>query len=184
MQEDMSRLLENYQKKIIPALKEEFGERNIMAVPRVEKVIVSVGLKEAAHDEGVLNNASTQLAVITGQKPAVRRARKSIAAFKLVRGNPIGLMVTLRGARMYDFLDKLLSVVLPRIRDFRGVPTKSFDRRGNYSLGLSEQTIFPEVEFSKAEKSKGLEVTIVTNTDDDVKARRLLELLGFPFKKE
>lgn len=180
----MSRLAEKYQKEVLPILQQELGLTHPLAVPRTVKVVVNVGLKEAAHDEGVLNKVSEELASITGQKPAVRRAKKSIAGFKLVEGNPIGLSVTLRGERMDDFLDKLFNVVLPRVRDFRGASTRSFDGCGNFTLGLAEQIVFPEVDFAKIERIRGLEVTIVTNAGNDEKAKRLLELLGMPFAKD
>ncbi|MDO8551593.1 MAG: 50S ribosomal protein L5 [bacterium] len=177
----MVRLAEKYQKEIMPELKKEFALKNILAVPKITKVVVNIGLKEAAHDEGVLNKASEELATITGQKPSVRRAKQSIAGFKLGKGNPVGLTVTLRGARMYTFLDKLFNIVFPRVRDFRGTSVNSFDGKGNYSLGIAEQVVFPEVEFSKIDKVRGLEITIATNTQDDEKAKKLLELLGMPF---
>lgn len=180
----ISHLAKKYQEEIVPTLKKEFGLVNILAVPKLVKVNVNVGLKEAAHDEGLLTKAVEELAAITGQKPKVCLAKKSIAAFKIVKGNPIGLTVTLRGVRMYDFLDKLLNIVLPRVRDFRGASLSSFDGQGNYTIGLEEQIVFPEIEFTKIEKTRGLEVTIVTNAGTDEKARKLLELLGVPFKKE
>lgn len=177
----MTRLYQKYQTEILPTLQKELMIKNSLAVPRIIKAVVNVGLKEAAHDEGVLVKASEDLAQITGQKPAVRKARQSIAGFKLGQGNPVGLTVTLRGKRMYDFLDKLFNVVLPRVRDFRGAPTKSFDGQGNYTLGIEEQIVFPEAELSKGDRNKGLEVTIVTNTRQDEQTKRLLELLGMPF---
>ncbi len=178
-----SRLRERYEKEVVPVLMAEFGYRNVMEVPRLHKVVVNVGLGEAIQNPKALDNASRDLAAITGQKPAVRRARKSIAAFRLRAGMPIGLMVTLRGERMYEFLDRLMNAALPRLRDFRGVSAKSFDGRGNYTLGLREQLVFPEIEYDKVDKIRGLEVSIVTTARTDQEARRLLELLGMPFQK-
>ena len=180
----MSRLGEKYKKEIVLTLQKEMGVKNPHAVPAIIKVVVNIGLKDAAHDEGVLTRSTEELAAITGQKPKVCQAKKSIAAFKITKGNPIGLMVTLRGVKMYDFLDKLLNIVLPRVRDFRGALASSFDGHGNYTLGLEEQIVFPEVEFAKIEKTRGMEVTIITNAGNDQWAKRLLELLGVPFKKE
>lgn len=178
-----SRLREKYDKEVVPALMAEFGYRNVMEVPRLHKVVVNVGLGEAIQNPKALDNASRDLAAITGQRPAVRRARKSIAAFRLRAGMPIGLMVTLRGERMYEFLDRMMNAALPRLRDFRGVSAKSFDGRGNYTLGLREQLVFPEIEYDKVDKIRGLEVSIVTTARTDQEARRLLELLGMPFQK-
>jgi len=180
----MSYLFEKYKKEIVPALSSELQTKNALALPRLVKVVVNVGLKEAAHDEGVLARALEELASITGQKPSVRRAKQSIAIFKLAKGNPIGLTVTLRGERMYNFLEKLLNVVLPRVRDFRGASASSFDGHGNYSLGIAEQIVFPEVDFAKIDKTRGLEITIVTTAKTDEEARKLLEGLGMPFTKE
>jgi large subunit ribosomal protein L5 len=154
-----------------------------MAVPRVEKVVLNIGIGEAIQNSKALDAASADLAAITGQRPWVRRAKKSVAAFKLRAGMPVGLMVTLRGDRMYDFLDRLLNLALPRVRDFRGVATRSFDGRGNYTLGLREQLIFPEIDYDKIDKVRGLEITIVTSAKTDIEARRLLELLGMPFQR-
>lgn len=179
----MSRLLNQYRQVVVPALQKEGGLKNVFAVPRMVKVVVNVGLAEAAHKEGILTKVSEELASITGQRPALRRAKKSIAGFKLTKGDPIGLIVTLRGKRMYEFLDKLFNIVLPRVRDFRGLSSLGFDGSGNYTLGLEEQIVFPEVEFAKVEKIRGLEVTIVTNAKTDERAKRLLELLGMPFKQ-
>lgn len=156
---------------------------NIMAQPKIIKINVNIGLKEAANDKGVLDKVAQQLADITGQKAKVTRAKKSIANFKLREGAPVGLTVTLRGKRMRDFLTKLVNIVLPRVRDFHGVPAKSFDSRGNYTLGLAEQIVFPEIDYAKIDKIRGLEITIVTNAGDATMARRLLELLGMPFEK-
>jgi len=177
----MSRLEEKYQKEVTGILQKEFGLDNPMAAPRILKIVINLGIKEAAHDEAVLKKAEDRLSLIFGQKPKICRAKKSIAEFKIAKGNIIGLVVTLRGQRMYNFLDKLFSIVLPRVRDFRGVSRESFDGHGNYTLGIEEQVVFPEVEFDRAEKAKGLEITIVTDAKDDQKAERLLGLLGMPF---
>jgi len=178
-----SNLKVKYQQEIRPKLAQEWGLKNILAVPKITKVVVSMGLGEGAEDRGVIEKASQDLAMITGQKPKVTRARKSIAGFKLREGAPIGLVVNLRRERMYDFLEKLFKIVLPRLRDFQGVSAKSFDGRGNYNLGLSEHTVFPEVDLAKVDKARGLQITIVTDAKDDQKAKRLLELLGMPFEK-
>lgn len=176
-------LKKKYQGKIAPKQAKELGLANVLAAPRMEKIIINVGLSEAMEDKKALETASNNLAVITGQKPKVTKARQSIAGFKLRAGQPIGLMVTLRGQRMYDFFEKLVTIVLPRLRDFQGVSLKSFDGQGNYSLGLPEQIVFPEVDYAKVDKVRGLEITIVTNAQTDEKAKRLLELLGMPFEK-
>lgn len=173
-----------YQKEIAPQLTKDFGLNNPLAAPKLEKIVINIGLSETLDDKKVLEAASEDLAVITGQKPKITRARQSIAGFKLRKGQPIGLMVTLRGQRMYDFLEKLVKVVLPRLRDFQGVSLESFDGQGNYSLGLPEQIVFPEIDYAKVDKVRGLEITIVTNAQIDEKAKRLLELLGLPFEKE
>jgi large subunit ribosomal protein L5 len=178
-----SRLEERYRQEIAPKLLDEFGYGNIMAVPRVTKVTLNIGLGEAIQNARALESAAADLSVIAGQKPVITRARNSIAGFKLREGMPIGVMVTLRGRRMYDFLDKLMNAVLPRIRDFRGVSKDAFDGRGNYSLGLREQLIFPEIEYDKIEKVRGLQVAIVTSAKNDEEGRRLLALLGMPFTK-
>jgi large subunit ribosomal protein L5 len=162
---------------------QEFRYRNVMEVPRLEKVVVNIGVGEATRDPKQLDNAMRDLAAITGQKPIVRRAKKSIANFRLRAGMPIGAKVTLRGERMYEFLDRLINAALPRLRDFHGVPGKSFDGRGNYTLGIREQLIFPEIDYDKVDKVRGLEVTIVTTARSDPEARRLLELLGMPFQR-
>lgn len=176
-------LKEKYQKEIAPKLAKELGLANILAAPKIEKIVINIGLSEAMEDKKTLEASSHDLAVITGQKPKVNKARRSIAGFKLRAGQPIGLMVTLRGQRMYDFFEKLVAVVLPRLRDFQGVSLKSFDRQGNYSLGIPEQIVFPEVDYARVDKVRGLEITIVTNAHTDEKAKRLLELLGMPFEK-
>jgi len=177
-----ARLRFRYQKEIAPALMKEFGWTNPMAVPKVEKVIINMGVGEATQNAKVLDPAVNELGQITGQKPVVTRAKKSIAAFKVREGMPIGAMVTLRGDRMYEFLDRLLNVALPRVRDFRGVSTKSFDGRGNYTLGLRDQLIFPEIDYAKVDKMKGMNVTIVTTARSDDQARALLKHLGMPFR--
>ncbi|MBL7150577.1 50S ribosomal protein L5 [Candidatus Microgenomates bacterium] len=179
----LMKLEEKYKKEIVSQLIEEFKMKNALAVPRVTKVVINVGLKEAIDDKGVLEKVSEGLALITGQMPKVCQARKSIAGFKLRAGVPIGLMVSLRHKRMYAFLEKLFNIALPRVKDFQGVSPGSFDGNGNYTLGLEEQIVFPEIDSAKIEKIHGLEVTIVTSTYDDKKAKRFLELMGMPFKK-
>lgn len=179
----MPRLKDKYQQEVLPAMQQEFGYQNVMEVPRIVKVVVNVGLGEALQNAKALDAASNDIMLITGQKPIVRKARKSIATFKLREGNPIGVKVTLRGNRMYDFLDRLMSVALPRVRDFRGVSPDAFDGRGNYTLGLSEQLIWPEIDYDAIDKVRGMEVTIVTTAKTDEEARRLLQLLGMPFRK-
>ena len=176
----MNRLHERYRTEIVPALTKDFTYGNRLQVPRVAKIIVNVGLGEALKNAKAIDAATGDLATITGQKPVVTRARKSIAQFRLRAGNPIGAFVTLRGERMWDFLDRLISVALPRIRDFRGLPGKSFDGRGNFTIGLREQLVFPEVDYDKIDRLRGLEITIVTSARNDEEGRRLLELLGMP----
>jgi large subunit ribosomal protein L5 len=178
-----SRLQEKYWTEVVPQLKTKLGYSNIMEVPRLEKIVISIGLGEATQDPKALEAAEKSLATISGQHPVTTRAKRSISAFKLRAGMPIGMMVTLRGKRMYDFFDKLVNVVLPRFRDFRGVPRDSFDGRGNYSLGIKEQIVFPEIEYDKVDKIRGLEVTIVTTAKKDDEARELLELMGMPFRR-
>ena len=180
----MAGLKEKYRKEIVPKMMEVQGYKNIMEVPKLEKVVVGIGLGEAVSDAKALEGAEKDLPIITGQKPIITRSKKSIANFKLREGMPIGLKVTLRQAKMYDFLDRLINVVLPRGREFQGVPRNAFDGRGNYTLGLKEQTIFPEIEFEKVDKVRGLEITIVTSARTDEEGRLLLELLGMPFSKE
>jgi large subunit ribosomal protein L5 len=180
---EKSRLRERYQTEILPSLQRELGFSNPMRVPRVEKVVVNIGMGEAIANGRALDAASADLAAITGQKPLVRKAKRSIAQFRLREGMSIGLKVTLRGERMYEFLDRLMNAALPRIRDFRGVPSKSFDGRGNYSLGLREQLVFPEIDYDRIDKLRGLEITIVTSARTDQESRRLLELLGMPFER-
>lgn len=177
----MARLRERYREDIVPALQRELGYANIYQVPKLEKIVVNVGLGEAIANGRALEAATSDLATITGQQPVVTRAKKSIAAFKLRAGMPIGAMVTLRGERMYEFLDRLVSVALPRIRDFRGVSPNSFDGRGNYTLGLREQLMFPEIDYDRIDKIRGLEISIVTTARTDDEGKRLLALLGMPF---
>ena len=179
-----ARLYEKYVKEIAPALQKELGVKNPMAVPKVHKVVINMGVGEATQNAKVLDPAVNELGQITGQKPVVTRAKKSIAAFKVRENQAIGAMVTLRGDRMYEFLDRLINVALPRVRDFRGVSSKSFDGRGNYTLGVRDQLIFPEIDYAKVEKTKGMNVTIVTTAKDDNEARTLLRHLGMPFRQE
>jgi len=175
---------ERYQQEVIPALIKEFGYPNAMAVPRVRKIVVNMGLGEAIQNAKLLDAAAQELAQITGQKPVITRARKSIANFKLRKNMPIGAMVTLRGDRMYEFLDRLVNVALPRVRDFRGLSTRAFDGRGNYTLGLRDQLVFPEVDYSKVEKVKGMNISIVTDARTDAEALALLRHLGMPFRSD
>lgn len=179
----MARLLERYRNEVIPQLMAEFGYKNVMQVPKLEKIVINIGLGEAIQNAKAVDAAVNDLMLITGQKPVVTRAKKSIAAFKLRAGMPIGAMVTLRGRRMYEFMDRLQSVAMPRIRDFRGVSPNSFDGRGNYTLGLREQIVFPEIDYDKIDKTRGLEITFVTTAKTDEEGRRLLALLGMPFAK-
>jgi large subunit ribosomal protein L5 len=179
----MPRLKDRYRKEMVPALMEEFGYRNVMEVPRLQKIVVNVGLGEALQDIKALDAATRDITTITGQKPIITRARKSIASFKLREGNPIGVKVTLRGNRMYDFLDRMCNVALPRRRDFRGISPDSFDGRGNYTLGFREQLVWPEVDYDSIDKIRGMEVTIVTTAKTDDEARRLLQLFGMPFAR-
>jgi large subunit ribosomal protein L5 len=179
----MSRLKDAYQKEIIPTLMQDFGYRNVMEAPRLAKIVVNIGLGEALQDAKALDGATQDLSTITGQRPIITRARKSIAAFKLREGMAIGAKVTLRGVRMYDFLDRLVNAALPRHRDFRGVSRDSFDGRGNYTLGLEEQLVWPEIDYDSIDKVRGMEISIVTTAKSDEEARRLLTLLGMPFKR-
>jgi large subunit ribosomal protein L5 len=176
----VNRLHERYRSEVVPALTKDFTYSNRLQVPRVAKIVVNVGLGEALKNAKAIDAATGDLATITGQKPVVTRARRSIAQFRLRAGNPIGAFVTLRGERMWDFLDRLISVALPRIRDFRGLPGKSFDGRGNFTIGLREQLVFPEVDYDKIDRLRGLEITIVTSAQNDEEGRRLLEYLGMP----
>lgn len=178
----MSRLKELYQKQVAPALRKEYNYTNVMAIPRLEKIVINMGVGEAIQNAKLLDGAAEELAAITGQKPVITRARKSIASFKLRKDMPIGCMVTLRGERMYEFFDRLVNVALPRVRDFRGLPTKSFDGRGNYTIGLRDQLIFPEIDYSKVSKIKGMNVCMITTAKTDDEARTLLRLLGLPFR--
>jgi large subunit ribosomal protein L5 len=177
------RLLEHYRQNVVPVMMKEFGYTNLMAIPRVEKVVINMGVKEGAADVKLLEHIAYELSQITGQKPVVTKAKKSIAAFKLREGTSIGLKVTLRKIRMYEFMDRLFNVAMPRIRDFRGFSLSSFDSQGNYSLGIQEQTIFPEVDFDKMKKTQGMDITFVMSTTEKAETKRLLELLGFPFRK-
>lgn len=177
----MARLKEKYVKEIMPALQKEFGYTNVMAIPKLDKVIINIGLGEAVQNDKAVDAAVGDLTIISGQKPLVTRAKKSIAGFKLREGMPIGVKVTLRGERMYEFVDRLFSVALPRVRDFHGVPSKSFDGRGNYSLGLKEQLIFPEIDYDKIDKIRGMQVVFTTTAKTDEEGRALLAQLGMPF---
>lgn len=178
----MTRLQEKYEKEAIPGLKSRFGYKNVMEIPRVVKVVINMGVGEATEDAKVMDAAVNDLTQISGQKPVVTKAKRSIAAFKVRAGVPVGCKVTLRGKRMYEFLDKLLNIALPRIRDFRGVSPQAFDGRGNYSLGLKEQLIFPEINYDKIDKIRGMDVVIVTSAKTDEEALELLKLLGMPFR--
>jgi len=179
----MVRLKERYKKEIAPQLIKKYGYKNVMEVPRVVKIVLNMGLGESLSNPKAMEGAEKDLTTIAGQHPVVTKAKKSIAVFKLRAGVPIGMMVTLRDKRMYEFLDKLVSVVLPRIRDFQGIPRDAFDGQGNYSLGMKEQIVFPEIEYDKVDKTRGLEITIVTTAKTDEDGRRLLEAIGMPFKK-
>ncbi len=179
----MARLKEKYKKEIAPALAKEFDIKNPMAIPKVEKVVVNMGLGEASANAKILDVAAEELKAVTGQKPVITKAKKSIAAFKLRQGMAIGTMVTLRGDRMYEFLDRLIAVALPRVRDFRGISGKAFDGRGNYTLGVREQLIFPEIDFNKVDKTRGMNISIVTTAPNDEQARSLLKALGMPFRQ-
>jgi large subunit ribosomal protein L5 len=178
-----ARLYEFYRQDCVPRMMQEFRYKSPMQVPKLEKIVVNLGLGEAIQNIKLLESASTELAAITGQKPVITRAKRSIAAFKLREGMPIGVMVTLRKDRMYHFFDKLVNVVLPRVRDFRGLSDKSFDGRGNYTLGIREQIIFPEIDYDKIDKIKGMNITIVTTAPTDEEGRQLLALMGLPFRK-
>jgi large subunit ribosomal protein L5 len=177
-----ARLKERYQKEVAPAIAKEFGITNPMAIPRVQKVVLNMGMGEAIANAKILDTAADELRAITGQKPVITKAKKSIASFKLRQGMPIGVMVTLRGDRMYEFLDRLVSIALPRVRDFRGVSPKAFDGRGNYTIGVREQLIFPEIDFNKVDKLRGMNISIITSARDDEQARALLKGLGMPFR--
>ncbi|PYZ91868.1 50S ribosomal protein L5 [Salipaludibacillus keqinensis] len=179
----MSRLKEKFNQEITPALTEKFNYTSVMEVPRVEKIVVNMGVGDAVQNSKVLDKAVEELTLITGQKPLITKAKKSIAGFKLREGMPIGAKVTLRGERMYDFLDKLIAVSLPRVRDFRGVSKKAFDGRGNYTMGVKEQLIFPEIEYDNVDKVRGMDIVVVTSANTDEEARELLTQMGMPFQK-
>ena len=176
------RLRDKYRAEVIPALQKEFGYKNVMAVPKVTKVVVNMGLGEATSNAKVVDTGAEELGKITGQKAAVRKAKKSIAQFKVRQGMPIGTMVTLRGERMWEFLDRLISIALPRVRDFRGVSPRGFDGRGNYTLGLKDQLLFPEIDYMKVDKARGMNISVVTTAKSDEESRKLLQLLGMPFR--
>ena len=178
----MNRLKVRYQKEVMPALKKEFGYENVMAIPKVEKIVVNMGLGEATGNAKIADVGADELSRITGQKAVIRRATKSIAQFKLRQGMPVGAMVTLRGERMYEFLDRLISIALPRVRDFRGVSPKGFDGRGNFTMGLKDQLLFPEIDYMKVDKARGMNVSVVTTAKTDEEARKLLQLIGVPFR--
>ena len=178
----MTRLKERYLKDVVPGLKKEFGYTNVMAIPKVEKVVVNMGLGEATQNVKLIDAGADEVGRITGQRAVTTRAKKSIAAFKVRKGMPVGTMVTLRGDRMYEFLDRLMNIALPRVRDFKGVSTKGFDGRGNFTLGLRDQLLFPEIDYMKVEKARGMNVSVVTTAKTDEEARRLLQLLGMPFR--
>jgi large subunit ribosomal protein L5 len=180
----MARLKEVYVKELIPQLTKEFSYKNVMEVPRLEKIVINMGLGEAIQNIKILDSAAQEMSAISGQKPVITKARKSIASFKLREGMPIGCMVTLRKDRMYEFLDRLVNVALPRVRDFKGVSPKGFDGRGNYSLGVKEQLIFPEINYDKVDKIKGMNITVVTTARTDEEGRALLKLLGMPFRNQ
>jgi large subunit ribosomal protein L5 len=177
-----ARLREKYQTDVVPALQKEFGYKNVMAVPKVEKVVVNMGLGEATSNAKIVDTGADELARITGQKPVTRRAKKSIAAFKVRKGMPIATMVTLRGERMWEFLDRLMNIALPRVRDFKGVSPRGFDGRGNYTLGLKDQLLFPEIDYMKVDKARGMNVSVVTTAKTDEEARKLLQFIGMPFR--
>jgi large subunit ribosomal protein L5 len=178
----MSRLKDKYRKEVMPALKKEFGYANVMAIPRIRKIVINMGLGEATSNAKIVDVAADELSKISGQKATVRRAKKSIAAFKVREGMPVGAMVTLRGERMYEFLDRLVGIALPRVRDFKGISAKGFDGRGNYTLGLRDQIIFPEIDYMKVDKARGMNVSVVTTARTDEEARKLLQLIGLPFR--
>ena len=179
----MTRLKDKYQKEVVPALTKAFGYKNVMAVPKISKVVVNMGLGEATANAKIIETGADELARITGQKPVTRRSKKSIAQFKVRKGQPVGTMVTLRGERMWEFLDRLMSIALPRVRDFKGVSPKGFDGRGNFSLGIKEHIIFPEINYEKIDKIKGMNISIVTSARTDEEGRALLRQLGMPFRQ-
>ena len=178
----MSRLRDRYSQEVAPALAKEFGYKNVMAIPKIEKVVVNMGLGEATANAKIVDTGADEVMRITGQKPVVTRAKKSIAQFKVRKGMPIGTMVTLRGDRMWEFLDRLISIALPRVRDFRGVSPRGFDGRGNYTLGLKDQLLFPEIDYMKVDKARGMNISVVTTAKTDEESRKLLQLLGMPFR--
>ncbi len=180
----MARLKERYRDEIVPVMIQEQGYKNLMQVPRLDKIVLNIGLGEAIQNQRALEAATNDLSLISGQRPVITRAKWSIASFKLRAGMAIGLMVTLRGERMYEFFDRLVNAALPRVRDFQGVPAKAFDGRGNYTLGIREQIIFPEIDYDKVDKIRGLQVSIITTAGTDEEARRLLELMGAPFSRQ
>src|ERR671922_1986511 len=179
----MSRLRQRYEKDVLPVLKKEFGYGNVMAIPRIQKIVVNMGLGDATQNAKIVDTGGDELARITGQRPVTTRAKKSIAQFKVRKGMPIGSMVTLRGERMWEFLDRLISVALPRVRDFRGVSPRGFDGRGNFTLGLRDQLIFPEIDYMKVDKARGMNVSVVTTAKTDAEARKLLQFIGMPFRQ-
>jgi large subunit ribosomal protein L5 len=179
----MSRLKERYVKDVVPALTKEFGYTNLMAVPKITKIVVNMGLGEGTQNAKIVDTGAEELGKITGQKAAITRSKKSIAQFKVRENMPIGAMVTLRGQRMYEFLDRLIAVALPRVRDFRGISPKGFDGRGNYTLGLRDQLIFPEIDYMKVDKNRGMNISVVTTARTNEEARRLLQLIGMPFRQ-
>ena len=180
----MSRLKNRYMTDVVPALEKEFGYKNVMAIPRIDKVVVNMGLGEATQNAKIVDTGADELGRVTGQKPVVTRAKKSIAQFKVRKGMPIGTMVTLRGERMWEFLDRLVSIALPRVRDFKGVSPKGFDGRGNYTLGLRDQLLFPEIDYMKVDKARGMNISVVTTAKTDEESRKLLQLLGMPFRTQ
>jgi len=177
-----ARMKEKYVSDVVPALRKEFGYKNIMAVPRLSKIVVNMGLGEGTQNAKIVDTGAEELGKITGQKAAITRSKKSISQFKLRKNMPIGAMVTLRGERMYDFLDRLISIALPRVRDFRGVSPRGFDGRGNYTLGLRDQLMFPEIDYMKVDRGRGMNISVVTTAKSDEEARRLLQLMGMPFR--
>src|SRR4029077_5478245 len=178
----MTRMKEKYQKEVVPALTKEFGYKNVMAVPKIQKIVVNMGLGEATAHATIIEIGADELPRITGQKPVTRRSKKSIAQFKVRKGMPIASMVTLRGERMWEFLDRLMNIALPRVRDFKGVPPRGFDGRGNYTLGLRDQLLFPEIDYMKVDKARGMNVSVVTTAKTDEEARKLLQFMGMPFR--
>jgi large subunit ribosomal protein L5 len=179
----MNRLRNKYQQEAVAALKKEFGYANVMAVPKIQKVVVNMGLGEATSNVKIIDTGADELARITGQKPVTRRSKKSIAQFKVRKGQPVGVSVTLRGDRMWEFLDRLMTIALPRVRDFKGVSAKGFDGRGNYTLGLRDQLLFPEIDYMKVDKARGMNVSVITTAKTDEEARKLLQFIGMPFRQ-